>query len=306
MDIQLANDIIAMMPDERTVFRYYPDRYAIMLLEYAMTEGVSISQLKSSRFAKLLNRPAIKNVVAQCGNGYLTPAELALAWPVQTQNYVLTLGLWGQRKPGHRGWYQTSRAGTNLVLQLNFDRGHDGAYKKLAQQYGDTKFFYDGHPINKKGRNTLSWARIDLDLDSGEALIEELQNDWLRNAYDELSYVQKSKKINPAIKTKLKRYVNDNLEPHAKTWSEAMLSATLFFLVKEIGIKKIWIHDFETGNRLKQIKWSKPPRSLYTSLPKKFCFEKVKQAPSFLHQSFNRKLRKRIDNGEEAFWQLVV
>ena len=46
MDIQLANDIIAMMPDERTVFRYHTDRYAIMLLEYAMTEGVSIAQLK--------------------------------------------------------------------------------------------------------------------------------------------------------------------------------------------------------------------------------------------------------------------
>ncbi len=306
MELQLANNIIAMLPNERTVFRYHQDRYAFMLLEYAMKGEISIAQIKASPYAKLLDRPAVKSVLSGCGGGKLSLNDFALAWPIETKSYILTLGLWGWRKSKYRSWYQTSRTGTNLVLQLNFDRSHDAAHQKLLKIYRDADFSYRDHPINKKGRTTLSWARIDLDLDRGEALIEELQNDWIRNAYEELEHVQKSKTLDAKTKEKFQRYVSEHLDPHVKIWSEAILSATLFFLIKEIGIKQIWLHDFETGNRLKKLTWSKPPRSLYTSLPKKFCFTKVNQAPSFLHQGLARKMRRRIDEGKEAFWKIVI
>ncbi len=305
MDNQLANDIIAMLPGDRTLFRYHQDRYAFMLLEYATKGDVSIADIKRSRFAKLLERPAVKTLMAQRGSGKLTAYDMALCWPIETQSYVLSLGLWGSRKSKERDWHQTSRTGTNLVLQLNFDRGHDTAFQKLLGKTDYAKFSYDAHPINTKGRTTMAWARIDLDLDSGEALIEELQNDWLRNALWGLDNV-KHVKTPDQRKQNLERYVHEHLQPHIKMWSEAMLSAALFFLIEEIGIRQIWLHDFDTGNRLKKLTWSKPPRSLYTSLPKRFCFEKVKQAPSFLHQNLTRKLRKRFNAGQEHFWKLAV
>ncbi len=45
----------------------------------------------------------------------------------------------------------------------------------------DDSFKYTGHPIHKT-RNSIAWARIDLDYLTGEVLIEEIQNDWLRQA----------------------------------------------------------------------------------------------------------------------------
>lgn len=295
-----------MLPDDRTLFHYHKDRYALMLLEYAMQNGISIAEVKRSPYAKLLDRPLIKDLMAKSGNGKISADDIALSWPLETQAYVLTLGLWGSRKSKERDWHQTSRIGTNLVLQLNFDRGHDTAYKKLLGRASQAQFAYDSHPINTKGRTTMAWARIDLDLDSGEALIEELQNDWVRNALWEQEDTKNVRIEKSRYKQNLERYMLNHLQPHVKIWAEAMLSATLYFLIKEIGIKKIWLHDFDTGNRLKKINWSKPPRSLYTTLPKRFCFQKVSKAPLFLHESVNRKFRKRFNEGKERFWQLAV
>ena len=56
-----------------------------------------------------------------------------------------------------------------------------------------------------------------------------------------------------------------------------------YFLKEEIGINTIFYHTFEGGNFLKGIDYAKkPPRSLNTSLPKKFCFELTNQYPAFL------------------------
>lgn len=41
-------------------------------------------------------------------------------------------------------------------------------------------FNYCGHPVSRQ-RNTLAWARLDLDLNSATALIEEIQSDWIRD-----------------------------------------------------------------------------------------------------------------------------
>lgn len=33
---------------------------------------------------------------------------------------------------------------------------------------------------HERFRDTLAWSRIDFDFDTGEALIEEIQSDWVR------------------------------------------------------------------------------------------------------------------------------
>ena len=75
-------------------------------------------------------------------------------------------------------------------------------------------------------------------------------------------------------------YYETVLAPHVRTWAEATLCATLWVLRERLGIEAVWFHTFE-GSRLKGD--CDPPRSLYTDLPRKFCFGKTREAPAFLH-----------------------
>ncbi len=82
------------------------------------------------------------------------------------------------------------------------------------------------------------------------------------------------------------------------------MSAAIGFLVEEIGISQIWYHDSDTGVRMKRIEWSKPPRSLYTKLPRSFCFEKTSQVPEFLMPTAPKKLGCRMKRGQVSFWRM--
>ena len=83
-----------------------------------------------------------------------------------------------------------------------------------------------------------------------------------------------------------------------------MLAATLWFLYVELGIQRIYYHAYESGCVLKHINSTKPPRSLYTELPRKFCFEKTTQAPEFLLQDkrFYKRLKK-LTHKSAIEWQ---
>jgi hypothetical protein len=80
----------------------------------------------------------------------------------------------------------------------------------------------------------------------------------------------------------LDRYIEETLQPHMALWQEAVLAAAIWFLKEEIGISKIYYHTFEFGCKLKRISGNRPPQSLYTRLPSRFCFEKTDCAPEFL------------------------
>jgi hypothetical protein len=81
---------------------------------------------------------------------------------------------------------------------------------------------------------------------------------------------------------------------HDGIWAEAMLMAALSFLFDEIGVRRVFYHTFETGCRLKGIDAeSAPPRLLYTTLPKKFCFRETGEMPEFLARARKRKRRLR-------------
>ncbi|MBT2971012.1 MAG: hypothetical protein B6D72_16930 [gamma proteobacterium symbiont of Ctena orbiculata] len=77
-----------------------------------------------------------------------------------------------------------------------------------------------------------------------------------------------------------------------------MLAATVDFINRELGLKQIWYHSWEVGNYLTRIKGdSLPPRSLYTALPKQFCFEQTDRLPGMLS---DRRTIKRLRRGKIA------
>jgi hypothetical protein len=305
VETALLNEIINCLPDDRTLFRYALGEYApILLSKYAGT-GMRIADIKRSVYRGLLEKPAVKQLIANCGKGKLTNRDFECIEISDRQNFVLTVGTWDRDR---KYFSQTTRNSGNLVLHLNFSKGHDRQFHHLIGDQEFSYFKYNEHPILQCGersyyRNTLGWARIDLDFDSGEVLIEEIQNDWLRRAsrYQKrmIRYIsrhpdyQKALRIHSTIES-IEHYMQQVLYPYCKMWDEAILAATIQFCIEELGIRQIYYHSFDTGNKLKKIKYGHPPRSLYTNLPKRFCFTLTDSIPLFLTRSkvVKRKLKK--------------
>ncbi|MDA7945990.1 MAG: hypothetical protein MPJ78_00775 [Hyphomicrobiaceae bacterium] len=320
MEFEAIREIIACLPRGRTLFYYFPDRYAIYLLSRYLGEGRAVAEVKSSSFAKLLQRPTLKSIVGKKGDGHLSTDDLGAAWAVEPECYLLTLGSWGPEKRNRWSHYyhQTSRPGANLVLQLNFSSRHNRSYRALIKPGRAAPFQTSVHPIARRGFHTLAWARLDVDLDTGEALIEEVQTDWLR-------YAQSAKRradtwhtdpeMRRALETiyfngvdidvkALQTYVDEVLRVHLRVWDEAMLTAVFEFLLDELGVRRIYYHDYDCGRRLKSIAGSGPPRSVYSRLPSRFCFAKVSEAPEFLMSKPTRTLRTLVRAGHLRFWKL--
>lgn len=306
MEKQLLKEVIDCLPRGRTKFFYFKDRYAAMLLADYVGRGMSVADVKQSAFAGLLRRPVIKQLIAQCGNGVLTAQQLHGLWDTPHQPFLLTLTGWGGKD---RSWYQVSRPGYNLVLQLNFPASHDREYEKLTDT--DLLFGSASHPVLQKGqrdlfRNTVAWSRIDLDFVTGEALIEEIQSDWIRYLLSDVKWAQTRLKqcgqnqgalCKTCYRYKVVQYFDKAVAPYVAVWQEAMLAAAIAFIRNELGIKVIYYHSFETGRKVKKISWRQPPRSVYTDLPRKFCFQQTGDAPEFLQadKAFRRQYRQLSD-----------
>lgn len=300
MDKTVLNEIMACLPRERTLFHYCRDRYAALLLHHFVGTGRRVGELKKSRAAGLLDKPSLRDYLAGLPDGLVTPRDLENFWPHPLESFILTVGHWGNSRRSR--YYQTSRPGYNLVLQLNFSEKHGRRYRQLLESHLDYDWFnYGGHPVLRQGqrryfRNTLAWARIDLDFHSNEALIEEVQNDWVRESISLLKNLGNANPDNGLVRS-LSAYVNNVLVDYARIWDEAMLSAAIGFIHRELGIGNIYYHSWETGNRLKGLRGCTPPRSLYSRLPRRFCFEKVAELPDFLmrKRSVRRSLNKLPD-----------
>ena len=155
-------------------------------------------------------------------------------------------------------------------------------------------------------------------LKTDEVLIEEVQNDWLKRASSTLARARKRKARNPSMKLRnpvpysdadfesLERYVDTVLEPYQKIWAEASLTAALKFIRKELGINNVFYHTFDTGTKIKQV-FGKPPKSMYTKLPKQFGFELVERAPEFLMKDKTaRRYLQAINKKQTASWYRLV
>ena len=311
MDINTAKEVIACLPEGKTQFSYYKDRYAAFILSQVIDKECAISALKQSTYSGLLNKLMIKEIIAKSGGGILQQDQLDMAWSKSAEPFLLTLDTWGHKD---RSWDQVSRTEYNIVLQLNFSNKHDLLFRKQLKPEKNHSFNYFGHPVMRKGernlfRETLAWARIDFDFNTNEALIEELQTDWLRIARRLLKQVEKGSTrfylygINTTPE-KLKNYLESVLMSYGKIWDEAMLTAAIQFIHQELGISKIYLHTADTGAAVKKIKNTPPPRSLYSSLPRKFCFSQTEKAPEFLYQSRAfRRLEKKLGGTQ---WNVIT
>jgi len=314
MKNDLAAEIIACLPDGRTLYQYHKDRYAALLLARQLgDETHKVAALKQTPYARLLEKPLIKAMLANTGDGLVSAERLNMLWDDPALEFILTLSTWGCKD--YDTYFQTSRAGYNLVLQMNFTNKHECEYKRLVEPYCSAAFNTSVHPVLMPGdraffRETLAWARIDLDFDTNEALIEEIQSDWIREARDVLKAILREGEESAKHQghfaylgtdlPHLRQYIDDVLKPYEAVWAEAMLWATVQFIWDELGISTVYYHSYDTGCAVKHCE---PPRSLYTALPRKFCFQKSVMPPRFLakEKPFQKALRK-VEN--PFFYQL--
>ncbi len=301
MERQIADEVIAALEGDRTLFHYYRDRYSLGLLRYMLqkqgNEQLSSANIKQSPYAPLLQKTRVKNLFSATGGKALNAFSLAQHdYDSQQEAFILTLGLWGSERKSEKHWRQISRSGFNLVLQLNFSRRHDLILQGLAQA-GEadhkTRFNHNFHPVSTQ-RNTLAWARIDFDWDLNCALIEEIQSDWIRRVAvldKRIAFRLQHSKSTDEITTlyglncslnAAQNYCRAVLATYQPIWAEAMLWASISFLREELGINSIFYHTEKSGQRLKNIKGDLPPRSLYSDLPRKFCLQKSEEIPAFL------------------------
>jgi hypothetical protein len=302
MDIQLANEILECLRGERTLYRYAKDQYAVYLLaRYAQNyERVSLADIKQSSFGSLLQKPIFRMVLANAGDGNVTADDFSSWWWDEQEAFILTLGRWAS--PSEYPWAQTSRPGTNLVLQLNLSSHWAREFRALYHQDANTLIDF-GHPLSETRNITLAWARLDVDFDQDEVLIEELQSDLVR----EIECLRKQAQWRLAEGSETFWYCGSELNTRSviafserfrdrfyKSWSEIMLAASLEFIFDELGVGQVYLHEFETGNALKNIEFRKPPRSLYSQLPKRFCFKETERVPKILaeERALKRKLKK--------------
>jgi len=287
-----VKEIIQCLPQGRTLFGYFRDRYAAMLLDWAVGDGVTVAELKRGRFAGLLHKPAIKELLAGCGNGVLDARSFAVLWAEPSEQFLLTLDSWGGE---HRSWQQTSRAGHNLVLQVNLHDGYRQAFDRCVPDEQRWRFNWYGHPVMQRRadgfyRQTLGWVRMDVDLTTGELLIEEIQTDCVRELRTMLQLCNGVEEPQAQL---LAAFCRGVLQRVGKLWDELLLSAALWFSREELGIHKVWYHTADSGSELKRIKEDLPPRSVYTTLPRRFCFNTTQEQPEFLlaDKSYRRAVR---------------
>ena len=125
----------------------------------------------------MLDKPIVTDAIA--GDGIVDPMKLACVWRDGAEIYRLSVGAW---RSSYDSYGQTSRPGYNLVLRLNFSNQHDTEYRRLIDKKDRRPFVFEDHPVSRRRWHTLAWSRLDIDLRTGEALVEEVQNDWLRYA----------------------------------------------------------------------------------------------------------------------------
>lgn len=279
------------LPRGRTLFYYFRDRYALLQLEHLARDGATIGEIKKTKLGPLLNRPIVREALARCGDGRLGKRELQATWPSPTWAYRLSIGRWPmENSKWCRYWHQMARPGVNLVLQMNFSMSDQRRIAALAGP--DDLRGCDSHPIAAAPESTLAWARLDIDRQRGECLIEELQSDWSRDTtvFDEDNDTE-------------------SLTHHRRLWPEAMLAATIRFCINELGLNRIFLYDHATGNRYKGFRSSNfcPPRSLYTDLPKRFCFRHTHNGPQLLRDAhINRRVRKVFTDPETRWWVMQL
>ena len=311
--IRLRQDLPSAEP-----FNYYTDRESAWLLQALLPADAPVRAVRQGPLAKLLDRPLVKPLTA-AGDGIirradlqvlaeadgavrydsLAPATLAAlerAFDLPWLDFELSFTTWGN---SNWHWAQTSRPGRNLVLQLNFPGDHAALLERTVGLQDRGKFECPEHPVRRTGRPTLAWARLDIDRGAGVALIEEIQSDWLRFVRWELDDLRHLRPRSRALRD-TQAYEAALTARYEQVWPRAVLLAALKLLRDRLRIAEIYYHQPGPGAVLKH---SRPPVSLYSSLPKAFCFEPTRDVPPFLRRK-RRKHLSWLPKDRPLFWKM--
>lgn len=307
------DEVLYCLGNDKRVVYYHKDRYCLDLILWYMEglgkESVAVKELKQWR--RFAEKPLVQEILKSNGSKVLSRDNLKFYYAKDALAFTLSLSRWGS---GARAYDQTSRNQENLVLQINFDNRHNQLYEGLLKPYDHYgPFECRSHPIRRDHRKTLAWARLDFDLSTGEALIEEVQNDWLRSVESEFARFQNLYKESKEIKSRgvvygidcqyqdFKKYA-ELMQVYQKIWAELSLWAAIQFIRKELGLSTIYYHTFDTGKKIKKIV-GLPPKSMYTKLPKQFGFEKTSQSPVFL--TAHKHAKRYLKSIKNAQWHLL-
>lgn len=215
---EIKRFLVKKVQDRR--FYYFQDRYALMLLSYYTGQGKTVREIKQSPYAKLLNRPVVKEVLARSGKAVVTGDDLASVWPAMPECFTIGFGGHGTDNGYKDPFDQTSRPGMNLVVLLNYSNMHDSKFTRLVPKEQSDWFRSLAHP-HARGRYTLAWTRVDIAADMSEALIEEVQNDWLRYVRDYLDDCAdgwKPRSISKKQQTRIMRYAREVVGRYGPVW----------------------------------------------------------------------------------------
>ena len=309
MDKSIASEVRACLSRSVDEYPYDEHHYALNILEKVVGEGMDIRFIKRSPYAGLLRKPVVEPLLSRCGHGRLKGELLreARECAPTAHQFRITFGRWDGR--GEHS--QVTRRGEQLVVQVNFPEDHDAAFRRKVKPGKSHLFRWSCHPVNTLGAETLGWARIDLDLNANEALIEEIQTDWLREAQwvleDTRTYKGRcclrrdleDEGIHGGLK-ELLDYIEQDLKPYFAIWQEVILSACIDLLAGELGIRRIFYHNHRTGARLKDCS---PPKSVYRDLPKRFCMRSTPWAPGFIQA--DKQCLRALQRINAARWYLL-
>lgn len=291
MDPKTLKEIRFVCNDSAAI-TYYKDRYAIDQISALGQGAIPVKEVKK-HYGRYLQKPVVKALLREAKGGLIGKQQIDNLLPAEYQSFERRFAKWGEM-PQHNwknGYYQTSRSGYSLVLQLNFTSQHLVDYYKYirTRRCGFGCFNHYLHPVSHSKSITMAWSRIDVDFDTNEALIEEVQSDWFRFLAD---YANRRLHTRPDAyagqyiqegKSRVGLY-QKTTRPYQKIWPEAMLHTTVQFIRQELGIKRIWMHSHETGRVFKEIYHDPPPISLYTKLPKAYGFKPTHHEPLFLQR----------------------
>ena len=297
MNKQEIKLIIDALPSERTIYWDFPRRYELLLLKRLMKKkgDLDIVDLKRSEFRPLVHKPLTKALIRSRNGRPLNEFDLLAVWPCENEPYRLTLGVWPDMQFGlRRGYDQTSRPGRSLVLQVNMSASHRRALSKFVPAWQDELRTY--HPIAGGDELTLGWIRLDICLETNEALVEEIQSDWIKDVNWNAEYFD--------FEDENWKAYREMFEPIANRWTETGLSAALWFLLEEIGISTVFMHTHRTGELFKGIRKGTTPKSIYYSLPRKFCFQRTHFGPLFIRDYRKRSIKELFRDPDTKWWML--
>lgn len=328
MKPEFQKELCALLP-ETIEFPYFPEREASWLLSRRLAGPTRIGRLRRGPEQSLLDREGVRDVVANCGDGMISPERLKpLADPIvalaaaeescpdkatetaldiavgaEWREFSISFGTWAGHEIDQDDWrsLQISRQGGNLVLRVNFPTSFTRSYSQLFSVKRLYQYNCTWHPVDQSAV-TMAWARLDLEPWGQDVLVEEIQTDWLRAFKADRERASRGRsKRHIAEREALVEYT---MATYSRDWARVVMLATLQFVSRDLGARRVWFHQFAPGARLKFIRGDLPPRSLYTDLPRRFGFAKTDRAPDFLYRARSRVLSRLRRRGAPLFWRL--